>query len=107
MHSGLHPNPPEGTTVPGRPIVSGAPIVVATSRGKTPIILTAIAVETAADLDPAPSQFPLSWDSPTPTTGSTASEVTIRSFQHDGSVAPRAAFGWHLTLELLFAVFFG
>jgi hypothetical protein len=106
MHSGLHPNPTVGTTVPGRPIVSGAPIVVATGRGRTPVILTVTSDDVPADLT-TPGFVNTSWGSPRPTDGSTASTITITSFLHDGSVAPRAAFGWHLTLELLFAVSIG
>lgn len=105
MHSGLHPQPTVGTTVPGQPIVSGAPIVVVTGRGKAPVIFTTTANETAAGLNPSPGSFNTAWGSPLPGSGTTSPQVTITSFLHDGSIAPRAAFGWHLTLELLFAVF--
>jgi hypothetical protein len=105
MHAGLHPFPPDGTTVPGRPVVSGAPIVVVTGRATAPVVFSVSREESPVDLDNAgPGFVHATWASPSPPRGTASADVTISGFRPDGSAAVRVPFDWHLTIELVFAV---
>jgi hypothetical protein len=92
-------NPAE---VPGSgTLPSGAPVTVITGSGAKPALFTATPDGFTTTQPPGDSGFYRGWRLSTREL-SGQQKVTIRSFQPDGTVFPRAGFNWHLTLEVLF-----
>lgn len=75
---------------------------VVTSRGRRP------AVFATENLDVAAAEFdnpiPVAWFFPAPQSGSSSPRVQVLAVATDGTPAGDAAFDWHLTVELVFAV---
>lgn len=75
---------------------------VVTSRGRRPAVFATENLDVSAAEFGNP--FPVAWFSPAPESGSSSPRVRVLAVDTDGEPAGDAAFDWHLTVEIVFAV---